>query len=191
MSDRPSTPAAGGGSRPPGVSVIAWTVLATGAINLLAIPLEVGWISIPGTVREGQPFDLRIVLNNTKQPTSDAAGEVRGRLVIKRRGQGRSTTVSEQTVTLPSGEPTPYKVRQELPEAGFYEYEAVFYPEREEDDTMPQNNRATAFAQIRGKGKVLLIVNEEVDSPASSSAWCERSGGRSFRERMERAGRST
>ncbi|MEO8496602.1 MAG: glutamine amidotransferase, partial [Planctomycetota bacterium] len=42
-----------------------------------------------------------------------------------------------------------------------YTYQADFTPTRAEDDLMVQNNRATAFTHVRGKGRVLFIENFE------------------------------
>ncbi len=117
-------------------------------------------VAIPSSIREGQPFDLRVWVNNTKQPTENDAGMVAGRLVVKRLSGGASQLISDDAIELPSGK-SPFFVRQEIEASGFFQYQAEFIPSREEDDTMPQNNRATTFAHIRGKGKVLLIEDED------------------------------
>ncbi|MHC4402697.1 MAG: VWA domain-containing protein [Planctomycetota bacterium] len=119
-------------------------------------------VTVPANVREGQTFKLKVVVANTKEPTEDDPGVVRGRLVVKRRVDGREDVISEGQIELPPGK-WPYEVQQEIEAAGFFEFEAVFIPDREIDDTMPQNNRATDFAQIRGKGKILVI--EDHDTP--------------------------
>ncbi|MFH1918622.1 MAG: VWA domain-containing protein, partial [Planctomycetota bacterium] len=117
-------------------------------------------VTIPGNVREGQPFDLRVVVTNTKQPAGSDAGAVPGRLVVKRRAEGRAQVISDDEVTLLPGKQV-YAVQQDIDASGFYQYEAEFVPSRPEDDTMQQNNRATTFAHIRGKGKVLVIEDED------------------------------
>ncbi|MFH1268079.1 MAG: glutamine amidotransferase, partial [Planctomycetota bacterium] len=117
-------------------------------------------VTIPGNVREGQPFDLRVVVTNTKQPTGSDAGGVPGRLVVKRRAEGRAQVISDDEVTLLPGKQV-YAVQQDIGASGFYQSEAEFVPRRPEDDTMQQNNRATTFAHIRGKGKVLVIEDED------------------------------
>jgi len=116
--------------------------------------------SIPSNIREGQPFDLKVVVSNTKQPTESDPAVVPGRLVVKRRADGRSQVISDDEVRLPPGKQV-YAVQQDIDASGFYQYEAEFIPERDEDDTTQQNNRATTFAHIRGKGKVLLIEDED------------------------------
>lgn len=119
-------------------------------------------VGVPGNVREGQPFDLKVVITNTKGRTDDDSGAVPGRLVIKRQAEGRSQVISDDAVELPPGKQV-FAVGQELDASGFYQYEAEFIPQREEDDTTQQNNQATTFAHVRGKGKVLIIEDE--DSP--------------------------
>jgi uncharacterized membrane protein/Mg-chelatase subunit ChlD len=117
-------------------------------------------VSLPGNIREGQPFDLKVVVTNTKQPTRGDSGAVAGRLVVKRHSDGQSQVISDDQVELPPGKRV-FAVGQEIDATGFYQYEAEFVPARPEDDTMPQNNQATTFAHIRGKGKVLLIEDED------------------------------
>ena len=120
-------------------------------------------VTIPSNIRGGQPFDLKVVVTNTKQPTGDDPGIVRGRLTIRQKRGDESVVVSEGPVQLPPGKRV-YTVRQELNSVGFFQYEATLTPERpEQDDTMPQNNRATTFTHVRGKGQVLLI--EDYQNP--------------------------
>jgi uncharacterized membrane protein len=117
-------------------------------------------VSVPANIREGQPFDLRVIVTNTKRPTEGDSAVVPGRLVVKERSEGRTRAIIDERVELPPGK-QPFGVEWNLDASGFYEYEAEFIPDRPEDDTMPQNNRATTFAQIRGKGRVLLIEDED------------------------------
>ena len=142
--------------------------LAGAGVGIDAVPVRyekrgeviVERVAVPSNIREGQPFDLKVVLTNTKQPEADDSGQVSGRLVIRKRSGGQAVVVSEGNVTLPPGK-SPFTIQQEIDSTGFYEYEAQFTPDRPEDDAMQQNNRATGFAQIRGKGKVLLIEDYE------------------------------
>ncbi len=116
-------------------------------------------VATPNDVRRGEPFDLKVVLNNPQDPGREAR-EVSGRLVVRKRLGEQSVVVSEETVRLPPGKQV-FSVRQEADDAGFYVYEATFTPDRREDDAMLQNNRATAFAHVRGRGQVLLIESYE------------------------------
>src|SRR5690606_13142247 len=67
---------------------------------------------------------------------------------------------SDEAVSLPPGKKV-FSIRQEIDEPAFYKYDVRFVPDRPEDDRMPQNNRATTFTHVRGKGQVLLIEDEE------------------------------
>ena len=71
--------------------------------------------------------------------------------------------IGNQSETLASGDytldrdvnviPIPHKIE----ETAGYTYEAEFTTDSESDDTITQNNRATAFSYARGKGKVMMI----------------------------------
>lgn len=109
-------------------------------------------VAIPNDLRRGEPFDLKVVLNNTRESTGANAATVSGKLVLKKQVRGESVVVSEGRVQLPPGKRV-YTVRQEIDSAGFYTYEAVFVPDNPQDDTMPQNNRATTFTTCAAKGR--------------------------------------
>ncbi|NLS94632.1 MAG: VWA domain-containing protein [Planctomycetaceae bacterium] len=113
-------------------------------------------VAVPGNVRKGHPFDLRVVLTNLTEATPEDDGVVSGTLVIRR----GDDVVSEDKVALAPGKQV-FSVRQEVDDAGFHRYEAKFLPENPEDDAMRQNNAATSFSYIRGKGQVLLIEDSE------------------------------
>ena len=65
-----------------------------------------------------------------------------------------------------------FSIRQKIEAANFYTYEARFIPDRPEDDAMPQNNRATAFTHVQGKGQVLLI--EDYEHPGEFAVLVDR-----------------
>jgi uncharacterized membrane protein len=118
-------------------------------------------VVLPGDIRRGQPFDLRVVLSNQCDPGPEGGkprdgGEVHGRLVISQIIDDRPVVLSDEPVTLPPGKKV-FPIRQTIDSPGFYTYEARIIPDRPEDDALPQNNRATAFTHVRGKGQVLLI----------------------------------
>ena len=54
-----------------------------------------------------------------------------------------------------------FSFRQEIDEPDFYTYEARFIPDDPKADAISQNNEATAFTHVQGKGLVLLIENWE------------------------------
>jgi len=128
-------------------------------------------VAIPADVRRSQPFDLRVVITNTATPRPGDSGEVRGRLVLSRSAGGRTDVLSDEPVTLPPGKKV-FTIRQDIDMPNFYSYEARFIPDRSEDDAMPQNNRATAFTYVQGKGRVLLI--EDSEHPGESAVLVER-----------------
>ncbi|HIQ19619.1 MAG TPA: VWA domain-containing protein [Planctomycetes bacterium] len=117
-------------------------------------------VTASGDVRRGEPFDLKIVVTNTRRKTASDSGEVTGRLEVTQWVRGRAVVVSRGRVTLPPGKRV-FTVRQKVEATGFYTYTAEFFPDRPEDDTMPQNNRASTFAHIRGRGRVLVIEDYE------------------------------
>ena len=127
-------------------------------------------VSVPEEIRRNQPFDVRVVVNNTTEPTVHDNGEVRGTLVIERVVDGEKVPISEEEVVLPPGKRV-FTVRQQLDAAHFYTYDARFEPQKGSDD-MRENNRATAFTHIAGKGHVLLIENKE--APGQHSVLVEQ-----------------
>ncbi len=139
-------------------------ILADAGIGIDVVPVfyqsrtevSVEKVSTPTDVRLGQPFDVRVVLNNTAEATPEDKGEVNGTLRITRSVEGRPQTVTDQPITLPPGKHV-LTVRQELERPSFYTYEARFLPRDRDDDRMSQNNRATNFTYIRGTGQVLFI----------------------------------
>jgi uncharacterized membrane protein len=117
-------------------------------------------VILPTDVRRKQPFDLRVVVSNDCDVRPGDNGEVSGTLTVKKIVDDQTVQTVEQHVMLPPGKKV-FNLRQEIDSANFYTYEARFKPDRPEDDAMPQNNRATAFTHVVGKGQVLLIVSQE------------------------------
>jgi Mg-chelatase subunit ChlD len=115
---------------------------------------------LPGDVRRGQPFDVRVVLSNHCDPKPGDAGAVHGRLVLSQVVDDRPVVVSDEAVTLPPGKKV-FTIRQQIDAPNFYTYEARIMPDHPEDDALPQSHRATAFTHVRGKGQVLLIEDAE------------------------------
>ncbi len=130
----------------------------------------------PAGVRQGQPFDLSVVLNNTHPRP------VTGRLIfyqkteddwkpINQSADPNSTEPDPQRVTLQPGKNVKY-IRQVLEQSNFYEYQVRFIPDDLADDAVPQNNLATTFAHVQGRGQVLLI--EDQDQPGQHTFLVER-----------------
>ncbi len=126
-------------------------------------------VTIPPDIHRGQPFDLRVVLNNvtpseaggkTTKTDRVAAAPVKGRLKITRKTRDREQLLSEQEVTLEPGKRV-FTLREEIESPDFYTYDAQFIPDDVARDPVKQNKRATAFTHVRGQGQVLLIEDED------------------------------
>jgi uncharacterized membrane protein len=108
-------------------------------------------IDAPTNLRSGTPFALRIVLDNISDGKTTT-----GKLRVTREFGGTRHDVSEEPTTLQPGKQV-LTLRQELKESGLSTYEATFIPDDSATDVQSQNNSATAFCQVGGKGRVLLI----------------------------------
>lgn len=117
-------------------------------------------IDRPPDVRRSQPFDLRVVLNNTTEPAEGSSGVIPGKLIISRRTDDQPQVLSEQHIELPPGKKV-YTIREKIDDPNFYAYEARFVPDDPAADSMLENNRATTFTYVRGSGQVLLIEDDE------------------------------
>lgn len=109
-------------------------------------------VVLPSDIRLGQPIDIHVVVNNHSQQT------VAGKLKVVRRIGPQEQLVSEEPVELLPGK-TPYRLPEKIEQSAVYTYQADFFPADPLDDLMVQNNRASAFTHVRGKGNVLLIEN--------------------------------
>jgi uncharacterized membrane protein len=128
-------------------------------------------ISVPSDIRKGQPFDLRVVVNNTAVATEADAGNVSGTLIVRQQTDDAPVTLSEQKISLAPGKRV-FTIRQQIDEPAFYSYEAQFVPDTAADDAMVENNRGTAFTYIRGSGQVLLI--EDFENPREHELLVDR-----------------
>ena len=111
-------------------------------------------IDVPGFVRQGQNVDARVVINRYCEPGNEK--DIPGKLRVIRRIGNQSETLASGDYTLDRDInviPIPHKIE----ETAGYTYEAEFTADSEADDTITQNNRATAFSYARGKGKVMMI----------------------------------
>jgi Mg-chelatase subunit ChlD len=105
---------------------------------------------VPTDVRRGAPFTLSAVLNNA------ADHPVAGKLVISRTQSGAKQSVAEEPVTIESGKRV-FTTRQELAQSGMATYDVRFFPDAPADDAHTENNLASGFSHVTGKGRVLLI----------------------------------
>lgn len=144
--------------------------LAAGGIGIDVVPVKLQAraevalekVALPSDIRIGQPIEARVVLNNYATPTADNDGVVKGKLKLLRRSGKREELLNpnDQDVVLQPGKNV-FSFEHEIEQSNVFTYRAVFAPDESEDDLMPQNNTATAFTHVRGKGRVLLIENAD------------------------------
>jgi uncharacterized membrane protein/Mg-chelatase subunit ChlD len=133
------------------------------SIDVMPVPLDarnevaVEKVALPADVRRNQPFELRVVLNNDAPPGTQPAN---GRLIVVRKAGDREERLADAPIELESGKRV-FTLREEIDQADFYTYEARFVPDDATADALSQNNVATAFTHVRGKGQVLLIEDWE------------------------------
>ncbi|MEX2140003.1 MAG: VWA domain-containing protein [Pirellulales bacterium] len=116
-------------------------------------------VAIPSDVNRGQPFDLRVVLNNTAQ-RGEKNGAVKGKLKVVRKTRDREEVLQEDNVSIEPGKKV-YTLREEIDSPDFYTYEAVFTPDDRSQDALAENNAGTAFTNVRGRGQILLIEDQD------------------------------
>ncbi len=111
-------------------------------------------LTIPSTLKKGQTFDVKIVVQ------SDKAQEANMRLYMN------ESYLGEQKVQLSPGKNL-FSFPQTLKDPGFYKYDVQI---EAPGDTVPQNNRATSFASVRGNPQVLVISSDpNADQPLAAA----------------------
>lgn len=136
------------------------------SIDVMPVPLEqhsevsVEKLALPADVRRNQPFELRVVLNNATSGQTGTAEAVKGQIRIVRKAGEREVTLAEAPVELEPGKRV-FALPEEIDQADFYTYEARFVPDDAASDAIAQNNLATSFTHVLGKGQVLLIEDWE------------------------------
>jgi uncharacterized membrane protein/Mg-chelatase subunit ChlD len=115
-------------------------------------------IDIPNNIRKGQPFEPRIVINSFTdgQSTAPATGKLRVKQIVG----GEETLLLEEEITLDPGKNV-FPLRHEIDQPAAYIYNAEFIPNTADDDGLSQNNTATAYTYVRGKGRVLMIEDRQ------------------------------
>lgn len=101
-------------------------------------------LSVPPKLKKGQVFEVKIFLQSDKDTPAT--------LRLYRNDQ----YLGEQKVELSKGKNL-FTFPQTLSEPGFYTYDArVEAP----GDTVPQNNRASAFASVKGEPEILVVSSD-------------------------------
>lgn len=111
-------------------------------------------IDLPTNIRKGQPFEPRVVINNYSDGSN--GDPVEGTLRVKQRVGGEESLLREWKIQLDPGKNV-FPLRHEIDQPAAYIYDAEFIPSTKESDGLRQNNTATAYTYVRGKGRVLLI----------------------------------
>jgi uncharacterized membrane protein/Mg-chelatase subunit ChlD len=112
-------------------------------------------VGLPSDIRRGQPLEARVVVNNYGEEN------VSGALRIVQNFNGQDNLLDERKVTLKPGKNV-FSVQHTIDVPAGYTYMARFIPDPDSPaDGMEQNNTATAFTHVRGKGRVLMIVDAE------------------------------
>jgi uncharacterized membrane protein len=111
-------------------------------------------LAIPSTAKQGQPFDVRIFAQ------SDSAQSATVRLFQNDQFMG------ETKVDLSPGKNL-FTFPQVLDEPGFYSYNVQL---EAAGDTIPQNNRATSFVNVRGNPRVLIVSSRPEQEGALAGA---------------------
>lgn len=106
--------------------------------------LSVQKVEIPSAVKEGQAFDVRLVVGTERARTA----------VVHLYRDNRA--IAEQEVSLEAGKNL-LSVPQRLEEPGFHAYDVVV---DSAGDTVAQNNRASGFVQVRGDPRVLVVSGD-------------------------------
>lgn len=153
--------------------------LAENGIGIDVVPIElssraevaVEKISLPSDIRKGQPVQVNVVLNNMTEAGADDDGKVSGKVIVVRKQGQREDVLIEQPMELEPGKKV-LTFEHTIDQSDFYTYEARFVPDDRLDDSMPQNNLASAFAHVRGEGSVLLI--EDWENPGEFDYLVER-----------------
>ena len=120
-------------------------------------------VSLPPDIRKGQPIEARVVLENYTKPSKEnPTGEVSGRLRVIRRYSNQDEPLSDgdMKVTLKPGKNV-FTFQHTIDIPAGYTYRADFVPDDAKADVMLQNNSASTFTHVRGKGRVLLIEDWE------------------------------
>lgn len=124
-------------------------------------------VDLPSNIRQGQPFETRIVVNRYQEGDDQ---EVSGRIRLLRSTGAREQVLLDEQITLDK-DVNVFPIRDTIDQPAGYTYRAEFVPNNPRDDALQQNNRADAFTYVRGKGRVLLI--EDWNDPGAYAPMIE------------------
>jgi len=138
--------------------------MAEDGIGIDVVPIElvaqaevaVDKVTMPSDIRKDQEFNTTVILSN--QAGADGKSKnVSGTLRITRGNGKTEALISEQNdVVLKPGKNI-IGFTSKLSRSGVFTTKAQFIPNEGSADLIEQNNVASTFTRVRGKGKVLLI----------------------------------
>ncbi len=151
--------------------------LAAAGIGIDVVPAPLGTgadvlvekIDLPPDIRNGQPFEARVVISNFASASS--ASPTKGRLSITRSSGGEDQLLLDEEIELAAGKNV-IPLRHTIDQPAAFTFNAKFTPDTPADDAQGQNNEAAAYTYVRGKGRVLLI--EPFDAPSEFSLIVEQ-----------------
>jgi len=115
-------------------------------------------LAAPSRARTGQTVSLRFILNSTAHSRGRLLLNLNGKSVDLDPGPEIAATVELQpginvkTISVP------------LSSTGMHEFEAVFRPDDANQDTITQNNQASAITYVAGPGHVLVVDSDETSA---------------------------
>lgn len=116
-------------------------------------------VAIPTDIRKDQPFQAMVIINNDALPSLEHPnGVVEGRLELRQRSRESTQLIGLERVSLRPGKNV-VGFRHEIDRSAMFTYEATFVPDDTSQDSRLENNQATAFTHVRGRGRVLLIYD--------------------------------
>jgi len=151
--------------------------LAAAGIGIDVVPAPLGTgadvlvekIDLPTDIRNGQPFEARVVISNFA--ATGSAAPTKGRLSITRSSGGEDQLLLDEEIVLAAGKNV-IPLRHTIDQPAAFTFNAKFTPDIASDDAQGQNNQAAAYTYVRGKGRVLLI--EPFDAPNEFSLIVEQ-----------------
>ena len=145
------------------------SMLADAGVGIDVVPVQlsataevaVEKVTLPSDIRRGQMFETRVVVNCFSKPTPDnPQGLVKGKLKLSRLIGRQEQLLDESEVVLEPGKNV-FRFPHDIDEPAVYTYKADFVADNPAHDLMVQNNEATAFTHVRGRGRILLIEDWE------------------------------
>lgn len=110
-------------------------------------------IAVPATARMGQNVNLKVLITALKPATGSVNLLINGETV----DLDPSSNALSMKVALDQGM-NAVSIPVSLPRPGPQRFEAVFTPDRPEDDAIIQNNRSMAVTFVQSEGRVLVLA---------------------------------